>query len=70
MNLDKNVAKITLTFDDGTSEDLEKAFCGRFKKCGDVAGVTFDMVGVEGEDLYLIVSSVAELAARLGMFDN
>lgn len=63
--------KITVIYDDGSTKELLKGVAFRFEDNGDSnISVTADMVGMEGRDLGLIVSSVLQLGYELGMFNH
>ncbi|MEA5084372.1 MAG: hypothetical protein VB018_09480 [Lachnospiraceae bacterium] len=68
MEDDKNVAKITLTYEDGTDKVIDKGFVAQFNGEGDQLTMTFDMAGIKGEDLRLIVVGVMQLGMKLGFF--
>ena len=68
--MEKNVAKVTLTYEDGTVKDLEKAvvFTLAENPDADQVDITADMVNIAGRDLYTVVDAAVELGMRLGMF--
>ena len=63
---EKNVKSIILTYEDGSTEIVYKGLVANY--IGDT--VTFNMVGMGGMDLAMIVESVLELGDRLGLFDH
>lgn len=64
--------KITITYDDGTTKDLEK---GLVFHLHDIPGdghieVTADLIGMSGKDLFTVVTAAVELGMKLGMFSD
>ena len=72
MNNDNSVEKITLTYSDGTTKDIDKGLVFRIKENPekDTAEITADMVGMSGKDLFTVVQAAVELGIRLGMFNG
>ena len=69
---EKSAVKITVTYDDGTTKELEKGlvWCLADKHEAEQVEITAEMVAVSGKDLYTIVSAAIELGYRLGMFNG
>ncbi|MGN1113471.1 MAG: hypothetical protein ACI4RP_09720 [Acutalibacteraceae bacterium] len=68
---EREVKKISVEYDNGEIEEITKGFIAGFSNIDEVAGtvrVIFQMCDITGEDLEMIVCSVAELADKLGMF--
>lgn len=72
MNNDNGVEKITLTYSDRTTKDIDKGLVFRIKENPeeDTAEITADMVGMSGKDLFTVVQAAVELGVRLGMFNG
>lgn len=63
--------KITVTYDDGSVEELEKGLAFRFEDNEDTpeeVRVTAEMVNMTGGDLYTVVAAAVKLGMKLGMF--
>ncbi len=69
---EKNAVKITVTYDDGTTKDLEKGlvFCLTEKPEAEQVEIMAEMVAMSGKDLYTVVAAAVELGSRLGMFNG
>lgn len=71
MNEDKTVKRITVEYESGETRTIEKGLLARYKDDdGETATVTFDMVGVAGKDLLMVVMSMVQLGERLGFFKD
>ena len=70
--IEKIAVKITVTYDDGTTKELEKGlvWCIADKPETREAEITAEMVSMSGEDLFTIVRAAIELGDRLGMFNG
>ena len=68
--MEKNAVKITVTYDDGTTKDLEKGlvWCLTDKPEIEQVEVTAEMVAMSGKDLFTVVSAAIEMGVKLGMF--
>lgn len=66
----KNAVKITVTYEDGTTQEVEKGLVWSLTEMteSDRVEITADMVSISGKDLYTIVQAAVELGMRLGMF--
>lgn len=69
---EKSAVKITVTYDDGTTKDLEKGlvWCIADKPETREEVITVEMVAMSGKDLFTIVGAAIELGDRLGMFNG
>ena len=69
---EKNAVKITVTYDDGTTKDLEKGLVFRLteKPEAEQVEIMAEMVAMSGKDLYTAVAAAVELGSRLGMFNG
>lgn len=69
---EKSAVKITVTYDDGTTKEIEKGlvWCIADKPETREAEITAEMVSMSGEDLFTIVGAAIELGDRLGMFNG
>lgn len=66
-----NAVKITVTYDDGSVEELDKGLAFRFEDNEDTPErevIVAEMVNMTGRDLYTVVSAVVEMGMKLGMF--
>ena len=70
IRMEKSAVKITVTYDDGSTKDLEKGLVWSLtdKPGTGQVEVTAEMVAVSGKDLYTVVEAAVELGMRLGMF--
>lgn len=69
---EKDIKKIIIEYDDGSKEEIEKAFVGIYNE-DDISGevnVTFKFSKFSGKDLYLFVSSAIELGKKMGFFNT
>lgn len=69
---EKSAVKITVTYDDGTTKELEKGlvWCITDKPETREGEITAEMVSMSWEDLFIIVGAAIELGDRLGMFNG
>lgn len=69
---EKSAVKIAITYDDGTTKELEKGlvWCVADIPGEEKAEITVEMVSMSGKDLFTIVSAAIEMGDRLGMFDR
>ncbi len=71
MDEERSVKNITLTYEDGSTEVIEKGFVARFIEHEDgEATASFDLVSMGGKDLYMIVSAMLQLGDKLGFFNE
>ena len=72
MEMEKNAAKITVTYDDGSVKDLEKGVVFTIVEDPEkkTAEITAEMLNMAGRDLYTVVEASIELGMRLGMFNQ
>ncbi|WMI80918.1 hypothetical protein [Anaerotignum sp. MB30-C6] len=69
MGEERTVKDITLTYDDGTTEVIEKGLVTRFtERDGENVTAEFDMVSIDGKDLYMVVMAMLRLGERMGFF--
>lgn len=68
--MEKSAVKITVTYDDESTQDLDKGLVFRLtdKPEDEQVEVTAEMVAMSGKDLYTVVGAAVELGMRLGMF--
>ena len=69
---EKSAVKITVTYDDGTTKELERGlvwFITDKPETGEEE-ITAEMVSMSGKDLFTIVGAAIELGDRLGMFNG
>ena len=71
-NSEKSVKKITLEYEDGTVEELEKGLVWHFVPLndGDTVEITAELLNMTGRDLYTVVGAAIEMGRRLGMFNG
>ena len=69
-NSEKSVKKITLEYEDGSVEELEKGLVWHFEPQddGDTVRITAEMLNLTGSDLYTVVGAAIEMGQKLGMF--
>ena len=69
---EKSAVKITVTYDDGTTKELEKGlvWCIADKPEMREAEIMAEMVSMSGKDLFTIVGAAIELGDRFGMFNG
>ena len=69
-NNEKAVKKITLEYEDGSVEELEKGLVWRFDPLddGDTVKITAELLNMTGRDLYTVVGAAIEMGQKLGMF--
>ncbi len=71
MSEDREVKNIILSYDDGSTEVIEKGFVARFIEHEDgEATASFDLVSMGCKDLYVIVSAMLQLGDKLGFFNK
>lgn len=70
--MEKSAVKITVTYDDGTTKDLEKGlvWCLTDKPEDEQVEITAEMVAMSGKDLFTVVSAAIEMGVKLGMFNG
>lgn len=68
----KDAVKITVTYDDGTTKDLEKGLVWFLteKPETETVEITAEMISMSGKDLYTVVSAAIEMGVKLGMFNS
>lgn len=71
MSEERSVKNITLTYDDGSTEVIEKGLVARFIE-HDRGGATasFDLVSIGGKDLYMVVMAMLQLGDKMGFFNG
>lgn len=67
-----NVKRIIVEREDGTSEVITRGLIADYSEIPDAdeGEVKFDLCGLTGHDIGMIVMTMLELGARLGMFGN
>ena len=70
--MEKNAVKITVTYDDGSTKDLEKGLVWSLtdKPEDEQVEITAEMVAMSGKDLFTVVSAAIEMGVKLGMFNG
>ena len=71
VSADEAARKITVEYEDGSVEELDKGLVFRFEnedEDTDTALITAELVNMTGRDLYTVVSASVELGVKLGMF--
>ena len=67
--MEERTAKcIHIEYEDGTVDEVAKGFAARYSECDGKGTSTFDLVGMSGRDLKMLVLSVIELGVELGFF--
>lgn len=61
------VKNIVLKHEDGTTETINRGFLASYDERAEEGIVTFQMVGMSGRDLAMIVQSVIEFGFRSGL---
>lgn len=73
MNEDKDLVKITLLYDDGSSREVDKGFICSMSPSEEYDGSVefiFNMCNVSGAELKTIIMGMVQLGERMGMFDD
>lgn len=66
---EKNAKRILVEFEDGSTKEITKGFVGSFTDGdSDTVTSTFDLVGMSGKDLMMMVMSIIQLGDKLGLF--
>lgn len=67
---ERTAKRIVIEYEDAPTREISKGFVAQFveNEDDDTVTTTFDMVGMSGKDLELLVFSVIELGAKLGLF--
>lgn len=70
--MEKNAVKITITYDDGSTKDLEKGLAWSLTDKPETkqVEVTAEMIAMSGKDLYTVIEAAVELGMKLGMFNE
>lgn len=70
--MEKSAIKITVAYDDGSTQDLDKGLVFRLteKPEAEQVEITAEMVSMSGKDLYTVVGAAVELGVKLGMFNG
>lgn len=71
MSEERTVKNITLTYEDGSTEVVEKGLVLSFTEHED-GNVTagFNMLSITGKDLYMVVMAMMQLGDKMGFFDK
>ncbi|MEE0264805.1 MAG: hypothetical protein UD936_04175 [Acutalibacteraceae bacterium] len=69
MAKDKFVEKITIEYNNGEKQEIEKGFVVEFSKKENSIETYYNMCNISGKELELVVSSILKLGTVLGMFD-
>ena len=66
---ERTAKRIVIEYEDAPVREISKGFVAQFtENDDDTVTSTFDMVGMSGKDLEMLVLSVIELGAKLGFF--
>ncbi len=65
---ERTAKRIVIEYEDAPAREIPKGFVAQFTENDDTVTSTFDMVGMSGKDLEMLVLSVIELGAKLGFF--
>lgn len=66
---ERTAKRILIEYEDAPAREVLKGFVAQFTENeDDTVTSTFDMVGMSGKDLEILVLSVIELGAKLGFF--
>lgn len=70
--MEKTAVKITVTYDDGTTKEVEKGVVWQLTDIPEEEkiDITAEMVSMSGKDLFTVVNAAVEIGMRLGMFGN
>ena len=71
--VDKELTEIKMTFSNGEEKLVKQGMVVEFeahKEDKDLVDTTFHMLNISGADLNLVVMSILELGAKLGIFDD
>lgn len=66
MDEKKEIRRLIVEYEDGTTKEIEKGFTARV----DNNNVSFDMVNMENSDLSILCLSVLEMGDKLGIFEG
>ncbi len=61
------VKNIILEYEDGSTETISRGFLANYDDQGEQGTVTFQMVGMSGRDMAMILRSVIEFAFQSGL---
>ena len=67
MKKKSEVKTIVLKLEDGTTETINRGFLASYDEQGEKGIVTFQMVGMSGRDLAMIVQSVIKFGFQSGL---
>ena len=67
-----NVKRIILEREDGTTDVITRGLFADYSECADTdtGTVNFDICGLAGRDIGMIVMSMMDLGVRIGMFGD
>lgn len=67
---ERTAKRIVIEYENAPAREISKGFVAQFteNKEDDSVTSTFDMVGMSGKDLEMLVFSVIELGMKLGLF--
>ena len=67
-NSEKSVKKITLEYEDGSEEELDKGLVWHFEPQddGDTVEITAELLNMTGRGLYTVVGAAIEMGQKLG----
>lgn len=66
---ERTAKRIVIEYEDAPTREIAKGFVAQFtENDDDTVTSTFDMVGMSGKDLELLVYSIIELGMKLGLF--
>ncbi len=71
MSEERTVRNITLTYEDGSTEVVEKGLVLSFTEHeGGNVKARFNMLSITGKDLYMVVMAMMQLGDKMGFFNK
>lgn len=71
MSEERTVRNITLTYEDGSTEVVEKGLVLSFTEHEDGnVKARFNMLSITGKDLYMVVMAMMQLGDKMGFFNK
>nr|WP_325297112.1 hypothetical protein [uncultured Dysosmobacter sp.] len=70
--MSETVDKITITRADGTTQEFTKGMVATYDTDagGETATASFNLVGITGKELLMLLTSVIQFAGTVGLFDH
>lgn len=70
-NQEKDLKRFVIEYEDGTVREVNKGFlCAMEPGADDDVTFTYDMLGISGGELKLLVGGMLQLGMKLGMFEH